>query len=210
MVTAAIVTPSNGGVFEKGDAQTVTAVNVTVTKKSANITKVELYNGSAVIGTKSGNDLSSVNDGATVTMAFTGLNVSVSSNQSLTAKVTDADGKITSANTGAFSFVYPYYYGVIAAGAAADAATVKALTKAVQAKGTKAFNFTASDQKMAFATPAANGVIKTITDPNGFNVTDTFTQSTVSITGLDGTAQSYYVYTSDATTVSAFKMTFAH
>lgn len=211
VVTAAVVTPSNGGVFEKGDAQTVTAVNVTVTKKSANITKVELYNGSTVIGTKSGEDLSTVNSSSTAqTLAFTGLNVSVSSNQSLTAKVTDADGKITSANTGAFSFVYPYYYGVIAADAAADAATVKALTKAVQAKGTKAFNFTASDQKMVFATPAANGVIKTITDPNGFNVTDTFTQSTVSITGLDGTAQSYYVYTSDATTVSAFKMTFAH
>lgn len=63
---------------------------------------------------------------------------------------------------------------------------------------------------MVFATPVANGVIKTITDPNGFNVTDTFTQSTVSITGLDGTAQSYYVYVSGATTVSAFKETFAH
>ena len=63
---------------------------------------------------------------------------------------------------------------------------------------------------MVFATPAANGVIKTITDPNGFNVTDTFTQTTVSITGLDGTAQQYYVYTSAPTTVSTFNMKFAH
>ena len=211
VVTAAVVTPSNGGVFEKGNTQTVTAVNVTVTKKSANITKVELYNGSTVIGTKSGDDLSAVNSGSTAqTLAFTGLNISVSANQSFTAKVTDADGKVTSANTGTFSFVYPYYYGVIDSGATADAAAVKALTKVVQAKGTKALNFTASDQRMVFAVPAANDAIKTITDPNGFNVTDTFTESTVSITGLDGTAQSYYVYTSDATTVSAFKMTFAH
>ena len=211
VVTAAVVTPSNGGVFEKGNTQTVTSVNVTVTKKSANITKVELYNGSTVIGTKSGSDLSAVNSSSTAqTLSFTGLNVSVSANQNLTAKVTDADGKVTSANTGTFSFVYPYYYGVIASGATADAATVKALTKVVQAKGSKALNFTASNQKMVFAAPAANGAIKTITDPNGFNVTDTFTSSTVSITGLDGTAQSYYVYTSDATTVSAFKMTFAH
>ena len=35
-------------------------------------------------------------------------------------------------------------------------------------------------------------------------------QSEISIAGLDGTAQDYYVYVSGATTVSAFKMTFAH
>ena len=208
-VTAKVVSPANGGTFEKGNTQTVTSISVSVTKKSANITKVEIFDGTTSLGSKSGADLDTLNSSGSATFTFT-VNVSVTANKSFTAKVTDADSKVTSANTGAFSFVYPYYQGVIAADAAANEAAVKALTKLIQAKGTKQVTYTANNQKMVFAAPKANGVIKTITDPNGFNVTDTFTQSEITITGLDGTAQSYYVYVSGATTVSAFKETFAH
>ena len=209
VVTAKVVSPANGGTYEKGNTQTVTSIQVTVTKKSANITKVEIFDGSSSLGSKTGADLNTLNSSGTATFTFT-VNVSVSANKNFQAKVTDAENKVTTANTGSFSFVYPYYQGVIAASATADAATVKSLTKIIQAKGTKSVTYTANNQKMVFATPVANGVIKTITDPNGFNVTDTFTQSTVSITGLDGTAQQYYVYVSGATTVSSFKETFAH
>ena len=209
VVSAAVASPSNGGTFEKGDTQSVTSINVNVTKKSANITAVEVFDGSSSLGSKSGDDLSSINSGGSGTLNFT-VSVNVSDNKSFTAKVTDADTKVTSANTGTFTFVYPYYQGVIAADGTADETTVKGLTKMVQGKGTKTISYTANNQKMVFATPAANGVIKTITDPNGFNVTDTFTQTTVSITGLDGMAQQYYVYTSAPTTVSTFNMKFAH
>lgn len=208
-VTAKVVTPANGGTFEKGNTQNVTSISVTVTKKSANITKVEIFDGSSSLGSKTGAELNTLNTSGSATFTFT-VSVDVNTNKSFTAKVTDADTKVTSANTGTFSFVYPYYQGVIAADATANETAVKALTKMIQAKGTKAVTYTASNQKMVFAVPKANGVIKTITDPNGFNVTDTFTQSEISITGLDGTAQDYYVYVSGATTVSAFKMTFAH
>lgn len=208
-VSASVATPVNGGTFEKGNTQNVTSIKVSVTKKSANITKVEIFDGLNSLGAKTGADLDTLNSSGSATFTFT-VSQAVSTNKSFQAKVTDADNKVTSANTGTFSFVYPYYQGVIAADATANEATVKGLTKIVQAKGTKSVTYTASNQKMVFATPKANGVIKTITDPNGFNVTDTFTQSEISITGLDGTAQDYYVYVSAPTTVSAFKETFAH
>ena len=208
-VSATVVTPSNGGTFEKGNTQNITSIRVSVTKKSSNITKVEIFDGSTSLGSKTGADLDTLNTSGSATFTFT-VDVDVTANKNFQAKVTDAAEKVTTANTGSFSFVYPYYQGVIAADATADEATVKALTKLIQAKGIKAITYTASNQKMVFATPKANGVIKTITDPNGFNVTDTFTQSEISIAGLDGTAQDYYVYVSGATTVSAFKMTFAH
>lgn len=209
VVTAKVVKPANGGTFEKGNTQNVTSINVTVTKKSANITKIEVFDGATSLGSKSGADLEGLKSSNTGTFDFA-VNVNVTTNKSFTAKVTDADNKITPANTGTFTFVYPYYQGVIAASATANEATVKALTKLIQTKGTKAVTYNASNQKMVFAAPVSNGVIKTITDPNGFNVTDTFTQSTISITGLDGTVQQYYVYVSNPTTVSNFKMTFAH
>lgn len=209
VVSAKVAAPANGGVFEKGNTQNVTSITVTVTKKSSDITKVEIFDGSSSLGSKTGADLDTLNTSGSATFTFP-VDVDVTANKNFQAKVTDAAEKVTTANTGSFSFVYPYYQGVIAADAAADEAAVKALTKLIQAKGTKSVTYTASNQKMVFATPKANGVIKTITDPNGFNVTDTFAQSELSITGLDGTAQDYYVYVSNATTVSAFKITFAH
>lgn len=209
VVSARVAAPANGGTFEKGNTQNVTSITVTVTKKSSDITKVEIFDGASSLGSKTGADLDTLNTSGSATFTFP-VDVDVTANKNFQAKVTDAAEKVTTANTGSFSFVYPYYQGVIAADATADEAAVKALTKLIQAKGTKAVTYTASNQKMVFATPKANGVIKTITDPNGFNVTDTFAQSELSITGLDGTAQQYYVYVSNATTVSAFKMTFAH
>lgn len=209
VVSARVVTPANGGTFEKGNTQNVTSISVTVTKKSSNITKVEIFDGSLSLGSKSGAELNTLNSSGSATFTFD-VNVSVNENKNFSVNVTDAENKITSANTGSFTFVYPYYQGVIADTATADETTVKTLTKIIQSKGTKEVTYTASNQKMVFATPTANGVIKTIIDPNGFTVTDTFTQTTVSITGLDGTAQQYYVYTSAPTTVSSFKMKFAH
>ena len=209
VVSARVAAPANGGVFEKGNTQNVTSITVTVTKKSSDITKVEIFDGASSLGSKTGADLDTLNTSGSATFTFP-VDVDVTANKNFQAKVTDAAEKVTTANTGSFSFVYPYYQGVIAADATADEAAVKALTKLIQAKGTKSVTYTASNQKMVFATPKANGVIKTITDPNGFNVTDTFAQSELSITGLDGTAQDYYVYVSNATTVSAFKITFAH
>lgn len=209
VVSARVAAPANGGTFEKGNTQNVTSITVTVTKKSSDITKAEIFDGSSSLGSKTGADLDTLNSTGSATFTFP-VDVDVTANKNFQAKVTDAAEKVTTANTGSFSFVYPYYQGVIAADATADEAAVKALTKLIQAKGTKAVTYTASNQKMVFATPKANGVIKTITDPNGFNVTDTFAQSELSITGLDGTAQDYYVYVSNATTVSAFKITFAH
>lgn len=204
-VVSAASTPK-GGVYEKGDIQTVTAINTTITKKSNNIIKVEAFDGSTSLGTKTEGELDAINNGSG-SLVFP-VSIAVSSNQNFTVQVTDSDNKVTSASTGRFAFVYPYYYGVITTG---DTVDFDSLTKIIQEKGTKAVTYTANNQKMVFATPVDNGVIKKITDPNGFDVTSTFTQSIVSVTGLDGTAQDYYLYTAnDASTITSFRMTFYH
>lgn len=191
----------NGGTYEKGDTKTVTKISATVTKGTSNIVKLEAFDGSTVVGTIT-------EDNITGARSFSNLSISVSSNKNFKVRVTCADGKVKEANTASFTFVYPYYWGVIAADATVNEAAVKALTKKVESKGTKKPNFTANNQKMVFASPYK---VTKITDPNGFNVTSTFTENTLKITGLDGTAQTYYVYVAnDAATVSAFVMTFTH
>ena len=200
----------NGGTYEKGVTKTITQVSISITKKSEPITSVALYNGSTLIEEKSGD---AVKNGGTIT--FTGLSVVVPTDgNQLTVKVTypDANGaaKTESKNTTAMTFVYPYYIGTCAAGTAIDETLVLSLTKKIESKGNKSNSFTVSDGHMVIAYPKAHGVLTSILDPNNFETIGNYTRSEVSVTGLDGTAQAYYVYVSGATTVSGFNVNFKY
>lgn len=201
-------TPNTTSALEKGNDQTITAISVTVTKKSEPITSVALYQGDAKIAEKTGDE---VKNGGTFT--FSGLNIAVpSSSVTLKVKVTDAAGSTVESNsTAGWTFVYPYYYGVSAADAVIDEALVEGLTKKIEAKGTKNWKFTTNNQKMTFAYPKSYGALKKILDPNGFDYINDFNRSEVSITGLDETAQIYYVYVQkDVSTLTDFTMSFQY
>ena len=201
--TITVTGTPNGGVFEKGDAKEITNVRVSVTKKSERIAKVEVFDGSTSLGIKEGDEVAT---GGSFNFAVT---VPVNSvNKVLTAKVTDAANKTYTANTGAFNFVYPYYVGIVAEDAVIDEALVKALNKNIEAKRNKTIAYNKKNKKMVFAYRKAYGNLKSVIDPNNFDVTGTFTKQEVSITGLDGSAQVYNVYVNGASTVSNFNMKF--
>ena len=67
-----------------------------------------------------------------------------------------------------------------------------------------------SNGRMVIAYPKAHGVLKSILDPNNFETIGDYARSEVSVTGLDGTAQAYYVYASGAATVSGFKVQYKY
>lgn len=204
-LSSATATP-NGGTYEKGVTKTVTKVVITVTKKSETITKVALYNGSTLIEEKTGD---TVKGGGTFT--FSNVNVVVPTNgNQLTVKVTDAANKTYSKNTSSMTFVYPYYIGTCAAGATINEALVEGLTKKVESKGNKSNSFTVSNGHMVFAYPKSYGVLKSILDPNNFDTISGYARYEVNVTGIDGTAQAYYVYVSGATTVSSFTVNFKY
>jgi hypothetical protein len=196
----------NGGTFEAGNNQVITAVQATVTKKSKKITKVELLQGSTVLAVKEGDEVA---NGGTFT--FSGLNVAVNSvNVQLKVKAYDETGASVEGSTGAFTFVYPYYYGICDAGATIDEALVEGLSKEVSSKGNKTYSYTTNNQCAVIAYPKAHGVLKSALDPNAFENISAFTRHDVSVTGLDGKTVAYYVYVSGAFTGSGFKYTFKH
>lgn len=196
----------NGGTFEHGNNQTITAVQATVTKKSKKITKVELLQGTNVLAVKEGDEIA---NGGTV--IFSGLSVAVNSvNVQLKVKAYDETGASVEGSTGAFTFVYPYYYGVCEAGATVDEALVEGLKKDVVGKGQKAYSYTTNNQCAVIAFPKSHGVLKSALDPNAFENIAAFTRHEVSVTGLDGKAVAYYVYVSGAFTGSGFKYTFKY
>ena len=201
--TISISGTPNGGVFEKGDKQTITSVKVVVTKRSEKITKVEVLQGSTVLVSQEDD---SISNGGTFNYS---VNIPVNStNVQLTGKVTDASGTTRQSTTTAFTFVYPYYVGVCNDSDTINEALIKELTKRVETKGTKNISYTTNNQRMIFAYPKSYGSIKKILDPNSFDVTSTFTQMEVKITGLDGSVQTYYVYINGASSVEDFTMTF--
>lgn len=206
-VVSASAAPSNGGTFEIGVGTTVTSVTANVTKKARSITKVEVFgsDSATALATKT----EGVANGGSFSLVFSKeLKAAAANGTRFTVKVTDSDNKVTSANTGTFSLVYPFYQGVVAAGATVDAAAVKALTKKVETKGNKKWAYTAANQKMVFAYPASYGNLTKIFDANNFDVTGTFTKSTVNVSCADGTSVAYNVYVNSASTVSGFNMDF--
>ena len=199
---SAVGTP-NGGFYEKGNNQVITNVKVTVTKKSEKITKIEVFDGSTSLGYLEGVD---IENGGTFNF---NVNVEVNStNKQLIATITDASNNSYTTKTGMFNFIYPYYVGVCEVNDEITETLIKGLTKRIEAKGSKSISYTTNNQKMVFAYPSSYGNIVKILDPNSFDVTNTFNKTAISIIGLDGTAQNYYVYTNSASTVTNFAMKF--
>jgi len=111
------------------------------------------------------------------------------------------------------TFIYPFLYGTNASGSLTGSTLYTGLTKSVTASGNKTINMTGTNVYMYFCYPTSYGLLSQILDPNLFDITGSFAQSTVSVTssGLysDWTTN-FYVYVSDLTTVygGAFQFKF--
>lgn len=197
--------PDNGCIAEMGDWKTVTSATVSIVKKSNSIVSVTLKKpDGSVVETKT----DGVADGGTI--QFTGFSEIVNqTGQKFTCTVNDGEKDVT-VSSGTFTYVYPYFSGVVANDAEINEATVEALTKDKSQKGTKTKSFTTNNQKCVFAYPASYGDLTKIEDQNKFDNTGAFTKQVVSITGLDNTPQNYNVYVSNnASTVTGFSYTFS-
>lgn len=194
-------TPSTASrVVEKGVTLTIDNVTANVGKKSEAITKVELYNGATLVEAKT----DSVAAGGQFTFSNA---ISLSADAILKVKATDAKPTVVEAEVGTYTFVYPFYHGTVNAGAAVDGATIAAMLKDVSEKGDKTYTFNLTDNCAVFAYPKAYGALKAIVDRHGFDNLPNFTQSTVSVTGADSTAQDYYVYVKEPATATDFELT---
>lgn len=178
-------TSPSASVREKGAVVSSVTLNATTTKRSDPITAVRFYRNAGLINTvgspNANGGLESYTD-----------NTPFSDNVSFYAQVDDGTTTVTS-NTVTFPFVYPYYVGVGAQGL--NAAGIAALTKLVIASSASVPVTTSpTSQVFYFAQPAAYPVLTSILDPNGFETIGSYLTRLVTITGLDGTAQSYRVY----------------
>ena len=201
--TSISVTP-NGGTYEKGTSVAVTALKVTATKKSEAI--------ASVVAKQGGTTITRLTDGVSAGGTFNVLptsGISLEADTTFSGTVTDVKGGSTSANSSKFTFVDPYYYGVIADGTAVTSDVVKSLTKKVETKGTKTFKYTTNNSCMVIAYPASYGALKSALDPNNFENIGSYTQSTVSVACESGNVN-YYVYVKTASSVTDFNIKYSY
>lgn len=192
------MSPKNGGTVKTQNNQTVTGCTVSITKGSADITKIEVKYGNAVKATKTSNIGTS--NSFTFDSAIT--ITSSSSSKNLTAVVTDSTGTSKTATSSSFTFVDPYYYGVTTK--AASELTINdilSMTEDVKTKGSKSYSYTMNQQRAVIAYPASYGSLSSIKDANNFEVLDTFNKVTI---------DNYYVYVLDGLNTTSMTYTFSY
>ena len=202
-----ITTNTAAGTYECGTTKTVSTATVKWTNGSQQIKTVEVYNGSTLVGSKA---LSSLATSTTVTLDSSVDVTKDSASKQFTAKIIDSTSTYTTGAT-TFTFVYPYYMGVVESGVAVTGDVVAGLTKKVQGKATTSHSYSTGGVagQIVFAYPATHSDIKSAMDPNNFENIDSFAKQTLSVTGLDGTAQNYKVYVATMN-VDAFTLKFTH
>lgn len=180
----ALAAAPSASLREKGDV--VASVNLTaaLTRMSEDITTLTFF--------RNGGSPVNVTPAPTGGSYPTTYAVPFSDNTTFSATVGDGTG--TNTATVSFNFVYPYYYGVGAAGLTGTQIAAL-LTKDIRSSSASvSFQSSPSVQHFYFCYPAAYPALTSILDQNGFETLPAYTARTVSITGLDGTAQTYRVY----------------
>ena len=181
-----------GTIREKGTAVTASTLTASVTKKSDPIGTVRFYKGGTLLATQTTGG--AIPAGGNSTYAWTG---SFTDNTTFSAQADDdgsTGGPTTISASQSFTFVYPYFYGVGAAGL--NAAAIAALTKdLITSTATLNRSFTVNgSQKMYFAYPSAYGALTQILDVNNFDTLLDWTRTTKTFTANDASSQSYYCY----------------
>lgn len=174
------------GVREFGNTVASVTMNATTTKRSNNITLVEFYRGASLIHTQvaplSGGGLESYVDATPV------------STNGITFTSKAGDGTQTTTSSGSsYTFVYPFYSGVGAQGLT-GAQIRSTLTMLIKTPSNTTTVTSPTNQVFYLAYPNTSAGLTSILDTNGFETLSDYTLRTVSITGLDTTAQTYKVY----------------
>ena len=194
-------TNPGGQIREIGNPVTTVTLTANTTKKSKNITKVQFYKDSELINTVSAPKAG----GGSETFIY---DTPITANATLKAKVGDGTTDTTS-NGVTFTFVHPIYIGDVKA-SSPDQDAVKAMEKFVITKPsarTKAHTLT--DSRFCIAYPASYGDLKSVLDANQFEILGDFVKEVKEIDCLDGSKQSYNVYTfKNLVTLSNFNVTY--
>lgn len=188
---------------ELGTTYSNVQYQVTINQNQAtSISNLQLSSGASVVRT-----ISSPSFGSNTYAIFPPLNLY--NNTTLSASVTvNNNGSSTSISSSQqVNFIAPSWYGQ---GANGITTGVKNMSKYVNIKGSRSFIFNTTNNHFYYAYPNDWGLLSSIIDQNGFNITQSFSNSTGNLLLADGvTNYSYRIYQSiTPSTNTNFSITF--
>lgn len=163
-------------------------IRITANAQSQNITKVELLKNNSVIETRNYNQKD-----IDVSFPITG----ITTNTTFLGKVYE---KTVIQKSISVNFIRPIYIGVVANDNPTES-IIKGLTKRIVSQSKQTFTFTTNNSHMCFVHPGWN--IKSIVDPNGFDITSSFKSSSITVDGAN-----YTRLVSNKSTNTNFAVTF--
>ena len=181
------ITPSNT-LYELGATISSLTLKATITQGSNDIT--------SLVFLKDGNPLPSTSN-QTLTQS------NIRNNVTYSAYVSDNINRINS-NSINIKFINPIYIGSLSE---VNSTNIKAMTKKIVNVGSQSYTYTINNKKMCIAFPSG-WTLRNIIDPNGFDITQSFTKETINIYCLDGNSKPYTVYSSEFTSQSSFTVKF--
>ena len=181
------ITPSNT-LYELGATISSLTLKATITQGSNDIT--------SLVFLKDGSPLPSTSN-PTLTQS------NIRNNVTYSAYVSDNINRINS-NSINIKFINPIYIGSLSE---VNSTNIKAMTKKIVNVGSQSYTYTINNKKMCIAFPSG-WTLKNIIDPNGFDITQSFTKETINIYCLDGNSKPYTVYSSEFTSQSSFTVKF--
>ena len=181
------ITPSNT-LYELGATISSLTLKATITQGSNDIT--------SLIFLKDGSPLPSTSN-PTLTQS------NIRNNVTYSAYVSDNINRINS-NSINIKFINPIYIGSLSE---VNSTNIKAMTKKIVNVSSQSYTYTINNKKMCIAFPSG-WILRNIIDPNGFDITQSFTKETINIYCLDGNSKPYTVYSSEFTSQSSFTVKF--
>ena len=181
------MTPSNT-LYELGATISSLTLKATITQGSNDIT--------SLVFLKDGSPLPSTSN-TTLTQS------NIRNNVTYSAYVSDNINRINS-NSINIKFINPIYIGSLSE---VNSTNIKAMTKKIVNVSSQSYTYTINNKKMCIAFPSG-WTLRNIIDPNGFDITQSFTKETINIYCLDGNSKPYTVYSSEFTSQSSFTVKF--
>lgn len=179
----------NTTLYELGNTISTLRLTVSVTQGSDDITKVALLKDGTTIATSTSN--------------ISNTQSNIKSDTTYSSYVTDGTKQINS-NSISIKFINPIYIGSLSD---ISATNIKAMTKKIVNPSSQSYTYNITNKRMCIAIPS-NWSLKTIIDPNSFDITQSFTETTANIYCLDGMTRTYTIYYSGLTSQSNFTVKF--
>ncbi len=175
--------------YELGYIISSLKLTANVTKGKEPITEVGILQNGTTLGTS--------------TSSFSHTLANINKDTSFSAYVTDGVQRVNS-STLRISFVNPIYVGFLTNVTEQE---VKSMTKKIVNVSSQSYTYNLDTKRMCIAVPSGWN-LKSVIDPNNFNITSSFTSISMNITCLDNTTRPYTVYYSDYTSQNNFVVKF--